>query len=290
MTSWVVNPVSANAVALTGSIFTIAMWIAPVWDVWVGPESVFQTSGESIPATSLAYVAGVFTCILWLIYGSTRGEQMLTASLVNSVGLALNLSFTLCFLAFARDEKRRQIQRELVLFNLVFLIALIGWAASGSNNIVGIIAMLVNIASESLLADTKTTPSTSQKPILTQIVTVFYGPLISVRSIIRSKTTRGLPLVPIVMQFIQSIFWTAWAIYLQDVPIVISNLFGFAFASLLLGLWIRLSRYEKRDHEHQTIGLDEDGAEFQAIHSSTFYQPARESTSKTTVPSRDEGI
>jgi len=147
-TAWVVDPTVANSVALVGSCFTILMWLAPVRDVWTGTESIFMTKGERMPASSLSYVAGVFNCLLWVMYGTTRLEQMLIAWLVNVCGLVLNLSFTLCYVWFSTGSYRRQVKTEFSMFMVILFIAVMIWITTGSNDGVGYIAMGVNIISK----------------------------------------------------------------------------------------------------------------------------------------------
>jgi hypothetical protein len=145
---WIIDSTVANTIALVGSCFTILMWLAPIRDVWISKGSIFMTKGEKLPASSLNYVAAVFNCLLWIMYGTTRLEQMLIAFLVNCSGLILNLSFMCCYWYFSAGSKRSTIQKEFAFFDVVLLIAVIVWAATGSNDGVGYIAMLVNILSK----------------------------------------------------------------------------------------------------------------------------------------------
>jgi Flp pilus assembly protein TadB len=147
--SWFVDPVAANTLALVGSCFTIAMWITPIRDVWLGEGSIYQSAGTNMPASSLFYVAGFFTCVLWILYGNTRGEQMLMSSLTNSCGIVLNLSFSLCYWIYSKGGQKMQIQREAALFSVLLLISLVVQAGSGSNDVMGVLAMFINILSES---------------------------------------------------------------------------------------------------------------------------------------------
>jgi uncharacterized protein with PQ loop repeat len=73
---------------------------------------------------------------------------------------------------------------------------------------------------------------------------VFYGPLVATRAIVKSKTTKGLPLPPLIFQLLQSLIWTIWAIYVKEAPIIIANVFGLIFGVMLIALWIWLSKQE----------------------------------------------
>jgi len=65
------------------------------------------------------------------------------------------------------------------------------------------------------------------------------------------------------MQFIASVIWSAWAIYLVEVPIIVPNVLGVVFAAIQIALWVWASKQEKRINAGGGGGATAIGGDFE---------------------------
>ena len=135
--SWEIDLRVANGIAIFASAASIIMWMAPIRDVWTAPYSIYRTKSTESVATGFGFVAGVFNCVLWNMFASTRLDKMTVPFIVNSVGFFLNLSFVICFLVYGEAKARKQTRNQLISMILLTIVAAIVWIVEGDNEIVG---------------------------------------------------------------------------------------------------------------------------------------------------------
>jgi solute carrier family 50 protein (sugar transporter) len=228
--AWEIDPHVATYIALAASVLTIIMWLAPVRDVWTAPYSIYRAGNTENVATGFGFVCGTFNCILWNLYAFNRLDIMFVPFVVNTVGFFLNISFVLCYFWFGDSKARRSTRNYLLAMLLITAIAAVAWAVNGTNEPVGYFASLVNIM-------------------------MLFGPLAAARDVIRSRSSRGLSLLPLVMTLVASLTWCSYGIYIQNVPSTVPNALGIMFGILQLILFAWARKQEK-----QAVGLGDDDA------------------------------
>jgi solute carrier family 50 protein (sugar transporter) len=232
--SWEINNHIANGIALGASLLTIIMWLAPVRDVWSAPYSIFRLKNTDSVATGFGFVAGTFNCILWNLYAYNRLDIMFVPFVVNSVGFFLNISFVLCYFWYGDSKARRETRNYLLFMLFITAIACGTWIVEQSNDLVGYFASFVNVL-------------------------MLFGPLAAAREVIRSRSARGLSLLPLIMTLVASITWCTYGIYIQNVPAIVPNALGILFGILQIILFAWAKKQETKKHAMDDEGLPNDG-------------------------------
>ena len=173
--SWTVDESVSFMIGLVGAVAVLFLWTAPIKGIWTGKESVRVTKSTRNVATAFPYVASVFNCLLWDMYCTSAPGKFLVPLFVNTAGLFLNASFTWCYLRFAEPSNRKNVQFQLGVFTVYSLAAIVLWAVL-SVEIVGYMAAGVNAL-------------------------MLFGPLAASQQVIRSRSTQGLPFLPLVFTF-----------------------------------------------------------------------------------------
>lgn len=214
--SWEIDLRVANAIALVGSATAIIMWLAPVRDVWTAEYSIYKSKSAENVATSFGFVAGTFNCILWNMFASTRLDTMLVPFIVNSVGFCLNFSFVSCYYWYGELSERSEVRNQMLLMLFVTALSIIFWVVEKNNDIVGYFAAFVNIL-------------------------MLFGPLAAAGDVIRSRSSKGISLLPMIMTLVSSIVWFSYGLYIKEIPAMIPNALGVVFGilQLILYAWAR---------------------------------------------------
>jgi len=232
--SWEIDTHIADYIALAGSVTVIVMWLAPVRDVWTAPYSVFKTGTTDNVATGFGFVAGTFNCILWDLYAYNRLNTMLVPFVVNCVGFLLNISFVLCYFTYGSRKARRETRNQLLFMLFITALAVGIWIMEGNNNAVGYFAAFVNTL-------------------------MFFGPLAAAGDVIRSRNSRGLSLLPLVMTLVASMVWFAYGVYIREIPAMLPNGLGILFGIIQILLFVWVKGQEKK------IGAQALNSEFEPI-------------------------
>jgi solute carrier family 50 protein (sugar transporter) len=219
--SWVIDSQVATYIALVASTLTIIMWLAPVRDVWTAPYSIFRAGNTENVATGFGFVAGTFNCILWNLYAYNKLDIMFVPFVVNTAGFFLNISFVLCYFCYGDSKARRETRNHLLAMLFVTAVAAGSWWAEGNNEPVGYFASFVNVL-------------------------MLFGPLAAARDVIRSRSARGLSLLPLVMTLVASLVWCSYGVYIQNIPAIVPNGLGILFGILQLVLFAWAKNQEKK--------------------------------------------
>jgi len=209
---WQIDNRIANGIALLGSITAIIMWMAPIRDVWSAPYSIYKLRSTENVATAFGFVAGIFNCVLWNMFASTRLDTMLVPFIVNSIGFALNASFVICYLVYGDSKARRETRNQLLLMFFVTAAAIVMWVVEKDNESVGYLAAFVNVL-------------------------MLFGPLAAAGEIIRAKSSKGMSLLPMIMTLLSSIVWFSYGLYIKVIPSMIPNALGMIFGVMQLVLY-----------------------------------------------------
>jgi solute carrier family 50 protein (sugar transporter) len=230
-----IEKMSTRDIAMVASVTVVLLWLTSVRDVFWAESSIYKQKCSKNVITAFGYVAAVVQCILWMLYGSTRLDQMTVPFIVNSFGAVLNALFVACYFHFAVDKQRSDVYYQIItLFPLIF-IALALWKITGSNNIVGYIAMVVNIF-------------------------MLFGPLIAAGEVIRKRSSRGMIPSQMIMTLICSTSWFSYGLYIFNIPAMLPNVLGvlFGVVQLCLYCWAR--------HVEQQQAIDEDSLNKSSSH------------------------
>ena len=84
---------------------------------------------------------------------------------------------------------------------------------------------------------------------------MLFGPLAAAGDVIRSRSSRGLSLLPLIMTLVSSCVWFTYGVYIQEIPAILPNGLGifFGIAQIVLFAWAR--RQEKQVAD---LGLNDD--------------------------------
>jgi uncharacterized protein with PQ loop repeat len=235
---WSVDVNIDYGIAAGASLALIVLWLAPMWDIWIGPESVVRTKSTSNLGTALNYIGGLFSSILWVMYMSTRLAELVVPFSANFVGIALNASYVACYWHFAKDASRADIRLSFLAMLLFTTTAAAIWGATGSNDAVGYMAAAANGWFE----------STCEIPTDLTVVIMFAGPLGAAKQVIRTRSTHGMPLAPLCLTVICSLLWFAYGLYIFQIPIMIPNGLGIlcGIFELVLYAWAKIGEVARK--------------------------------------------
>jgi len=232
---WQIDNKIANGIALLGSTTAIIMWLAPVRDVWTAPYSIYRLESTENVATGFGFMAGTFNCILWNMFAATRLDTMMVPFIVNSAGFLLNFSFISCYFYYGEAKARRETRNQLLVMLFVTALAIIVWVMQKDNTMVGYFAAFVNVL-------------------------MLFGPLAAAGDVIRSRSAKGLSLLPLIMTLLSSMVWFSYGLYIKEIPAMIPNALGVIFGILQLILYAWARRQEHKIIEE--ISIDD---EFQPV-------------------------
>jgi len=219
--SWEIDTRIANGIAVLGSVTAIIMWLAPVRDVWTAKYSVFRMKNTENVATPFGFVAGMFNCILWNMYASTRLDTMTVPFIVNSAGFLLNFANTVCYYYYGNKIDRRDTRRQLLLMFVTTALAIGGWIIEKDNEVVGYFAAFVNVL-------------------------MLFGPLAAANQVIKQRSSKGMSLMPMIMTLLSATVWIIYNVYIKVVPGIIPNALGVLFGILQLVLYGWAKRQDRK--------------------------------------------
>ena len=217
--SWVTDTTALFFLGLVGAAAVLVLWLSPMRDVWTGKESVWVTKSTSRIATGFPYVSSLFNCVLWLFYCTKNPAEFLVPIFVNFAGMGLNLSFTWCYWKFSEPIGRWWVQLHLGVFTAYSLLSIVLWIVLGVEAI-GWAAVLVNTL-------------------------MLFSPLAAAKQVIKTRSTQGMPFLPLLFTFISSVVWFLYGLYLCNPQIMVPNGLGIFFGAVQLLLF----RWAKRQEE-----------------------------------------
>jgi uncharacterized protein with PQ loop repeat len=77
-------------------------------------------------------------------------------------------------------------------------------------------------------------------------VSVLFGPLAAAGQIIKTRSTAGMPLPPLILTLISSIVWFCYGLYIYEIPVMIPNGLGIIFGIMQISLFAWATQQEKK--------------------------------------------
>jgi len=256
--AWQPNDGVGVMLEVLGSILVLLLWTAPVKDIWTGRESVFATKSTKLLASGFTYPASLSNCALWVAYGLDKFDVLLVPNLVNATGFLLNLSFVLVFYRYSEGEQRRTFLIQLVVLVFLVVVGFFILVGAGSEP-VGYLAAFLNTL-------------------------MLFAPLAAAGQVIRTRSTRGMPFLPLVFVFCTraplrafcprceltrartacSLAWFLFGLNLCNLPIMIPNALGIVFGAAQLSLYAWARRQEPNNPDVEAgLRYDESVLEMQ---------------------------
>ena len=175
-----------------------------------------------------------------MLYGLDKMDTLLVPTLINAAGFVLNAVFSLLFFRFSAGAKRATFVRQSAAVGAVLLLGLVVLVAVGSEPV-------------GYMADGMT-------------VLMLFAPLAAAGHVIRTRSTHGMPCMPLVFVFTQSIAWMLFGINVCNVcvsaacgagltrayararrrTVALPNAFGIVFGAMQLTLyaWARSAQVD----------------------------------------------
>ncbi|XP_049810341.1 sugar transporter SWEET1-like isoform X1 [Schistocerca nitens] len=168
------------------------------------------TTGESEPTT---FVAALLSSSLWLLYGIAISDT--STIIVNSIGALLQSSYVVTYYIYA--IRKSQVLKYMAAFIVVLLLTLLY-----------------------LYFDTNPDRKRYHMGLICTFVTImfFAAPLVTLRKVIRSRSTRSLPFPIILMTFLSSVQWLIYGFLLGDPFMKIVNVIGTLLSTFQLSLFV----------------------------------------------------
>jgi len=185
-----------------------------------------KSTGQFSPVPN---IVGAFNCSLWVYYcavtmaGST--ENLLPNLLVNALGASLFVSYTIVFILYSNTRRIviSHVSLTVVLFGLlVMLFELIvphldldfHWGGDSvplKSSICGMVTDVLNVA-------------------------LYASPLVVMKTVIRTRSVKYMPLPFSVATFVVSATWTVQGLLIGNITVLLPNVLGMALgvAQLLL--------------------------------------------------------
>lgn len=142
-------------------------------------------------ASVLTFIAGFITSAIWLKYGLLTNERSLVV--VNSVGVALMLAYTIVFYLFTT---RRRDTIRITSISLIFLCLVMIYASIEEDHLqaterIGFVGIIVSLI-------------------------FFASPLANLAHVIRVKNSESLPFSMIVSSFVVTLLWFIYGNLIGD--------------------------------------------------------------------------
>jgi solute carrier family 50 protein (sugar transporter) len=258
-----------------GSICVLLLWMAPIRDIWTGRESVFAKKSTAGLVTGFPYVASLFNCLLWVMYALDKLDLLLIPTIVNVTGFLLNLSFTGCFWYYSSGTTKGMF--KLRVFGSRPAPSVLGLAGGLTRALAETAVMgFITIVGFGLLIAVGSTPVGYLAAFVNALM--LFSPLAAAGTIIKSRSTKGMPFLPLLLIFVCSTIWFGFGLNICDLPIMIPNGLGVIFGTAQLSLYYWARRYELSNPDVETsLSEDFDAGHFEVETarplSGTMYAP-----------------
>uniref|UniRef100_A0A336LQ62 Sugar transporter SWEET n=1 Tax=Culicoides sonorensis TaxID=179676 RepID=A0A336LQ62_CULSO len=194
-----------------GTLATITTCLQYLTGVLVCRDYVIKKSTGD--ASVLTFIAGFITSAIWLKYGLLTNERSLV--IVNSIGVALMLAYTLVFYLFTtkRRDTIRIASSSFIFLCLVMLYASIEEDHLQATERIGFVGIGVSLL-------------------------FFASPLANLAHVVRMKNSESLPFSMIVSSFVVTLLWFIYGHLIGDYFIQVPNFIGCVLLVLQLMLFV----------------------------------------------------
>ncbi|KAK6631163.1 hypothetical protein RUM43_014259 [Polyplax serrata] len=183
-------------VGTSASVWTILQMLSPVPTCYhfIKTKSV----GDMIVTP---YVVAFTSCTMWLLYGVIIGDR--TVININTVGSALQLSYTLCYYKFT--AKRGEVRKQFGCGLFIILAAILySFYETNSERLISFFGFMCSFIT----------------------VLFFISPLANMHYIIKIWNSESLPRLLITTTFLVSLQWTLYGYIAEDKFIIVTNFLG----------------------------------------------------------------
>ncbi|KAH9319843.1 hypothetical protein KI387_021612, partial [Taxus chinensis] len=190
------------------NITSLALFLSPMPTFW-GIYKLKSTQDYS----GLPYVCTLFTCALWLLYGSPFVKPHSTLLLtINGAGFFFEILYVLSFLIFATKKKKMKTLRltlaVMMAFLTVVLVTLFVLHTHSSRQVVtGILCVILSIF-------------------------MYASPLAVVGLVIKTKSVEYMPFLTSLFNTLNALVWSGYSVITRDIFLAVPNGIGF-----LLGIF-----------------------------------------------------
>lgn len=213
---------TANLLAGAASVASVVMWLSPIQAIWLAKDSIYRTRSSAKVSTAFGFVAGAVQCALWVLYASTRLEDMTVPLLVNLFGGLLNLSFVLCYWTYSTGEQHSKVLWHVAGLCPALVLGVGVWYFDSDNVLVGYIAVVLNVL-------------------------MYFGPLAAAGEVVRKRSNQGMILPQLALTVLSGLLWFVYGWYIADILVMIPNVLGAVFGVLQLALYCWAKRAHDRD-------------------------------------------
>ncbi|XP_022961545.1 bidirectional sugar transporter SWEET16-like [Cucurbita moschata] len=202
----------STVLGIIGNVISILVFASPI-KTFIG--IVKKKSTENYKA--IPYVTTLLSTSLWTFYGALKGADGLLVTTVNAAGVAFQLTYVTLFIIFAPKRKKVTTIKLVCLFNVVFYGSVIGATLLAMHGrlrltFVGILCVALTIA-------------------------MYASPLAAMRNVIKTKSVEYMPFLLSFFLFLNAGVWSAYAILVKDIYILVPNGIGFALGTVQLILY-----------------------------------------------------
>lgn len=218
--SWPVNDGVKMALGILGNVTALGLFLVPVRTM-VTVVQLRSTENFSV----FPYIMTLLNCLLWTFYGMPFvGEGRTLVITINALGVALEAAYVLLFFIFNPSKQRVQTSIYtgvvLLFFGAVAAITLAVFDTYDSRSLfVGIVADVASVA-------------------------MYAAPLEIMWLVIRTKSVKYMPFYLSLLAFANGSAWTAYAVYVRDIYILIPNAVGMILGIAQLILYARYHHIE----------------------------------------------
>ena len=215
------EPIQDGCASADGALVQAFGWLGclAAWGLFLAPMPTMRKimkAGHIGDFSPLPYLISMLQCFLWAVYALPFITPCKTQPLItNIVGFLLELAYILVFVRFAHSRRRGIVSKSA----LVCLIAAVIVAAA--------VLVAPHIEFKSF-PDVNASRSTTVLGFACSVLNVaMYGsPLGVVRTVIRTRSVRYMPLPLTIGCGLCSIIWTVYALLVMDFFIMVSEQAG----------------------------------------------------------------
>lgn len=221
-----------------GMVLTVGYMLSPTPTCWQIVTA--KSTGQFSP---VPYIVGVFNCSLWVYYsavtmaGST--ENLVPNLLVNAIGVILFASYTVVFILYSKTRWR-------IVAHAILTVASFG-----------ILVMLFELLVPHLRLDFhwggEDVPlKSSICGIFTDILNValYASPLVVMKTVIRTRSVRYMPLPLSLASFVLSAIWTVEGWMIGNITVLLPNALGMVLSVVQLVLYAYFCRSDVSEDMH----------------------------------------
>ncbi|XP_074567107.1 LOW QUALITY PROTEIN: bidirectional sugar transporter N3-like [Curcuma longa] len=201
--------------SISGNIISFMVYLAPLPTFYRVYKMRSTEEFQSVP-----YVVALFSAMLWIYYAIEKTDSTLLIT-INSFGCFIETIYTSIYLIYAPRSARVSTVRIIFLLNVVsfssiILLTQLAFHSPERVKVIGWICMGFSIS-------------------------VFAAPLSIIRLVVRTKSVEYMPFYLSLFLTISAVAWFAYGFLIQDLYVLLPNIFGLAFGATQMVLYVIIS-------------------------------------------------